>query len=118
MRAGRGPYPVIYKVPIAFCEVDVKLVGDGEEARGMMVAGHVGRLTEGEHRDTVRPLLGWFMFVKESHLVSASPPDCMITFCAVGSAEIEEYVYTPCGLHVASSLTSQDYSGHGISMNK
>jgi hypothetical protein len=58
------PYPVIYKVPIAFCELDVKLVGDGEEARGMMVAGHIGRLTEGERRDTIRPLLGWFMFVK------------------------------------------------------
>lgn len=57
-------YPMIYKIPVGFCEVDVKLVGEGDEAMGMMVAGHAARLTEGELHDTVRPLLAWFMFVK------------------------------------------------------
>lgn len=58
------PYPVIYSIPVGFSEVDVKLVGVEEETMGMMVAGHVARLTEGTLRDTVRPSLGWFVFVK------------------------------------------------------
>ncbi|KAF9463845.1 hypothetical protein BDZ94DRAFT_1257570 [Collybia nuda] len=57
-------YPVIYNIAVGFCEVDVKLVGNEGEVMGMMVAGHIGRLTQGELRDTVRPLLGWFVFVK------------------------------------------------------
>ena len=52
-------------IPVAFCEVDVKLVYNGDEFECMMVSGHVGSSVEGERRDMVRPLPAWFMFVKE-----------------------------------------------------
>ena len=52
------------KVPVAFCEVDVKLI-DGETVDCMMVSGHVGSSVEGVEEDAMRPLPAWFMFVKE-----------------------------------------------------
>jgi len=52
-------------VPVAFCEVDVKLNDNGVEFECMMVSGHVGSSVEGERKDTVRPLPAWFMFIKE-----------------------------------------------------
>jgi len=53
------------KVPVAFCEVDVKLIDNRIEFECMMVSGHVGSLVEGERKDAVRPLPAWFMFIKE-----------------------------------------------------
>ncbi|KAF8152210.1 hypothetical protein B0H34DRAFT_677611 [Crassisporium funariophilum] len=61
-------YPVIKSgdVPAGFCEVDVKLVDNGEVFDCMMVSGHLAGAVEGEGRDGLRPLPAWFMFVKES----------------------------------------------------
>jgi len=52
-------------IPVAFCEVDVKVKDNGEEFECMMVSGHVGSSVEGERKDAVRPLPAWFMFIKE-----------------------------------------------------
>ena len=52
------------KVPVAFGEVDVKLIDNGVEFDCMMVSGHVASSAEGERKDTVRPLPAWFMFIK------------------------------------------------------
>ncbi|KAF8152211.1 hypothetical protein B0H34DRAFT_663705 [Crassisporium funariophilum] len=61
-------YPIIESedVPVGFCEVDVKLIDNGEVFDCMMVSGHLAGAVEGEGRDVVRPLPAWFMFVKES----------------------------------------------------
>ena len=46
----------------------MKLIENGDEFDSMMVVGHVGSLAEGEDKlldnDTVRPVAGWFMFIK------------------------------------------------------
>jgi hypothetical protein len=55
----------LHDIPVAFCEVDVKLDDNGHEFECMMVSGHVGSSVEGERKDTVRPLPAWFMFIKE-----------------------------------------------------
>ncbi|KAF9525533.1 hypothetical protein CPB83DRAFT_546657 [Crepidotus variabilis] len=49
-------------VPRGFCEVDIKLNDNGEIFATKMVSGHVGSVIEGEKRDTLKPLLAWFMF--------------------------------------------------------
>ncbi|KAF8201374.1 hypothetical protein BJ912DRAFT_945189 [Pholiota molesta] len=54
------------KIPGGFCEVDVELDDNGEMFDCMMVSGHLAMKVEGEVRDTVRPLPGWFMFIKET----------------------------------------------------
>ncbi|KAJ3502541.1 hypothetical protein NLJ89_g8841 [Agrocybe chaxingu] len=53
----------IKSVPVGYCEVDVLLIDNGDKFECMMVAGHVGSTIEGQ-RDTLRPLSGWFMFIK------------------------------------------------------
>jgi len=53
------------KVPVAFTEVEVRLIDNDEEFECMMVSGHVGSSVEGERGDTIRPLPAWFMFTKE-----------------------------------------------------
>lgn len=51
-------------VPVGFCEVDVKLIDEGQEFPSMMVAGHMGTRVQNNEKDTVRPLPAWFMFIK------------------------------------------------------
>ena len=51
-------------VPVAFCDVDVKLIDNGVEFDCMMVSGHVASSVEGKRKDIVRPLPAWFMFIK------------------------------------------------------
>jgi len=60
------PFTDLYNIPVGFCEVDVKLIDNGDQFDSMMVAGHVGSLAEGEDKvlDTLRPVAGWFMFIK------------------------------------------------------
>jgi len=53
------------KIPTGFCEVDVDLDDNGQHFDCMMVSGHVARKTTGENLDTVTPMPGWFMFIKE-----------------------------------------------------
>ena len=59
-------YPAINlrKVPVAFCDVDVKVIEEGVAFQCMMVSGHVASSAEGERKDTLRPLPAWFLFVK------------------------------------------------------
>ena len=59
-------YPVIERgdVPVGFCEVDVQLDDNGEMLPCMMVSGHLAYSVQGEKKDTIRPMLSWFMFVK------------------------------------------------------
>ncbi|KAJ7291603.1 hypothetical protein C8J57DRAFT_1587994 [Mycena rebaudengoi] len=54
------------KVPPSHAEVDVTVVSDFEATACKMVAGLVGtRATGTAVKDTVRPVIGWWMFVKE-----------------------------------------------------
>lgn len=53
------------RIPVGFCEVDVKVDDNGQELDCMMVAGHVASAVEGTNSDTLRPAPAWFMFVKE-----------------------------------------------------
>jgi len=55
----------LHDIPVAFCEVDVKLDDNWQEFECMMVSGHVGSSVEGERKDIMRPLPAWFMFIKE-----------------------------------------------------
>ncbi|KAH8101742.1 hypothetical protein BXZ70DRAFT_891081, partial [Cristinia sonorae] len=50
------------KVPAGYCEVDVELNDNGELFDCAMVSGHLATKVEGDKKDTVRPLPGWFMF--------------------------------------------------------
>ena len=60
-------YPVIdsIDVPEGFCEVDIKLIDNGETLPCIMVSGHLAYSVEGEKMDRFRPLPSWFIFVKE-----------------------------------------------------
>ena len=62
-------------IPVGFCEVDVNLIDHGVHFDCMMVAGHVGSLSEGKGAvlDTLRPVVGWFMFTKPGK-VPPGPP--------------------------------------------
>ncbi len=59
-------YPSIdtQNIPMGFCQVDVKVNDDYGSTECVMMSGHMATLVEGRHRDTVRPLPSWFMFVK------------------------------------------------------
>jgi len=52
-------------VPAGLAEVDVSLDDNGKKFDCMMVAGHVAYQAIGEQKDGIRPLPGWFMFVKK-----------------------------------------------------
>jgi hypothetical protein len=56
-------------IPPGSCEVDIKLIDNGEEMDSMMIAGHVGNTVSASRpegiMDTVQPQAEWFMFVKE-----------------------------------------------------
>ncbi|KAH9478366.1 hypothetical protein JR316_0008820 [Psilocybe cubensis] len=55
------------KIPVGFCDVDVKLDDNGELFDCMMVSGHVAGRLQGPERDTLRPAPGWFMFIKPTN---------------------------------------------------
>ncbi|KAJ7055487.1 hypothetical protein C8F01DRAFT_1373452 [Mycena amicta] len=70
------PYPVLYPgaIPPGYCEVDVLLIDNGERFDCAMVAGSVGTrvLSSGDRAlsahgedDTVQPVTGWWLFVKD-----------------------------------------------------
>ncbi|KAJ7226539.1 hypothetical protein B0H12DRAFT_1223791 [Mycena haematopus] len=71
-----APYHRLYRggIPPAYGEVDVLLIDDGERFDCAMVSGSVGtRVTSSGDRalsprgadDTVQPVLGWWLFVKD-----------------------------------------------------
>jgi hypothetical protein len=51
-------------IPAGFCEVDVKLIDNGETFNCVMVAGHIGATLSGEN-DAIGPSPHWFMLIKE-----------------------------------------------------
>ena len=63
------------KVPVAFCDVDVKLIDNGEEFDCMMVSGLVASSVNGEWKDTMQPLPARFMInPKVGGLIDSSKP--------------------------------------------
>ncbi|KAG8810409.1 hypothetical protein FRC19_004560 [Serendipita sp. 401] len=65
-------YPVVNMddVPRGFCQVPVKLDDNGEMFNCTMIAGHVGMDVSNSAtgiRDTLRPSMQWFMFIKRGH---------------------------------------------------
>ncbi|KAF9053353.1 hypothetical protein BJ165DRAFT_1413498 [Panaeolus papilionaceus] len=56
------------KIPPAICEVDVLLDDNGEEFDCIMVAGHIGSMTTGSNRDTLRIIPAWFLAIKNEAL--------------------------------------------------
>ncbi|KAJ3501334.1 hypothetical protein NLJ89_g9380 [Agrocybe chaxingu] len=65
-------YPVIdtHKVPMGYCEVDVKVRDAEGEVDCVMVAGHMASLVRGESKDTLAPLASWFMYVRPEEVES------------------------------------------------
>ncbi|KAF9477824.1 hypothetical protein BDN70DRAFT_880670 [Pholiota conissans] len=57
-------YPNIstHKIPMGFCQVDVKVVDDYGETDCIMMSGHMATQVEGRRRDTVRPMPSWFIY--------------------------------------------------------
>ena len=60
-------YPTIDTddVPVAYCDVPVRLDDNGAEFDTIMIAGHLASKVMGDG-DTVRPAPGWFMFIKDT----------------------------------------------------
>ncbi|CAA7259446.1 unnamed protein product [Cyclocybe aegerita] len=65
-------YPVIdtHKVPMGYCEVDVKVRDAEGEVDCVMVAGHMASLVRGESKDTLAPLASWFMYIRPEEVES------------------------------------------------
>jgi len=62
----------IGEVPAGLAEVDVELVENEERTECMMVAGHVAYQAIGERKKGIRPLPGWFMFIKSKQVETVS----------------------------------------------
>jgi hypothetical protein len=76
------PYPRVGRsvIPPGYAEVDVKLNDNGEFFECAMVAGAVGMRVSSSHDvtvsssgedDTVRPVVGWWLFVQEEEGMEA-----------------------------------------------
>lgn len=70
------PYHPLYRnaIPPGYAEVDILLIDNGERFACAMAAGSVGTdvgssgdsvLSLGGRDDTVRPVVGWWLFVKD-----------------------------------------------------
>ncbi|KJA17704.1 hypothetical protein HYPSUDRAFT_46029 [Hypholoma sublateritium FD-334 SS-4] len=108
-------YPSIdtQNIPMGFCQVDVKVNDDYGSTECVMMSGHMATLVEGQHRDMVKPLPSWFIFVKpgekkEHHPVVAVTVNAIIT-TTENPRHIRDNWFNPvrkCGNEIEKHRTS------------